>query len=216
MKKSLMMVFLISLSLFATDIIKPVVTPPDFIIAIKAATGTWNKQAIIDDLNTRYKGIGIPVNPHNEGPINGVTKYVVNVNEVGISSDKKPTGDNRNIAFYVLDEGKDDEYAWYERYSFTSIHDNGPIRARIFNTIINSLVSIQSEDAGITNHPLRLAWSNDAMKDPNKYLEAFMCFYSNDATIQATGMATSDDDFQAAFDNSLPIIAAAFGIVAAQ
>lgn len=52
-----------------------------------------------------YTGIGEPENPNNEGPINGVTKYIVNVLETGLSDKHQfPTAHRKNITFYVENE----------------------------------------------------------------------------------------------------------------
>jgi len=95
------------------------------------ANGIWKKADIITDLNAMYVGVGTPAqpiigrdadgNPIPEGEINGVKKYIVNVNEVGKSQqNQKPTGYRKNITFYVYHEGLPDEYAWYERIEPTN------------------------------------------------------------------------------------------------
>ena len=63
-----------------------------------------------------YIGIGTPENPNAEGPINGITKYVINVFETGKSEpSQQPTGYRKNITFYVYNEGLGGEAAYFER-----------------------------------------------------------------------------------------------------
>jgi hypothetical protein len=75
----------------------------------------WTKAQLLADIASMYIGVGTPINPGNEGPVNGVTKYIVNVNEYGSSeNNRKPTGYRKNLTFYVYNEGLGDEKAWYE------------------------------------------------------------------------------------------------------
>jgi hypothetical protein len=71
----------------------------------------WTKNQLIADLQLQFIGVGtslgngIPENPGNEGPVNGVTKYIINVVEIGLSeANRKPTAYRKNITFYVLND----------------------------------------------------------------------------------------------------------------
>jgi hypothetical protein len=84
----------------------------------------WTKTQLLADIASMYIGVGTPVNPGSEGSVNGVTKYIVNVNEYGSSeNNRKPTGYRKNLTFYVYNEGLGDEKAWYEISEPTNTSD---------------------------------------------------------------------------------------------
>jgi hypothetical protein len=190
----------------------------------------WKKQDLLDDLATMYIGIGTPENPGGEGTINGVIKYLVNVNELGKSEpNKKPTGYRKNVIFYVYHEGLGDEIAWYERvepvntsdgdvstastsaYSYDKIFTSTELRKRTNGFILKAIVSIINEDPGTTDHVLRLKWAYDCMKAPVKYLDAFMVTLANNTTVRSQGNAVIDGDMEWIINSEIIIVGTAFG-----
>jgi hypothetical protein len=75
---------------------------------------TWTKADLLADIAATYIGVGTSVNPNNEGQVNGVTKYMINVNEVGVDANDKPIGNRKNLVYYVYNEGQETEQAWYD------------------------------------------------------------------------------------------------------
>ena len=64
----------------------------------------WTKAQLISDVQSQYVGVGTPSSPDG-GPVNGVTKYIVNVVEQGLSqNNKKPTSYRKNVTFYVVND----------------------------------------------------------------------------------------------------------------
>lgn len=193
------------------------------------ANGVWKKSDILADINVMYIGVGTPLNPGGEGEINGVTKYIVNVNELAKgSAAEKPVGSRKNIVFYVFHEGQADEKAWYEREepkietakgistvsgnycAIQKIFYDETLRKRIIGWILKQRAVILAEAVGTTNHVMRLKWADDMMKDPAKYGNAFMSYAAVHPTVQAVGNNLTDTQINslAAYTDT---IAAAYG-----
>ena len=173
--------------------------------------GTWLKTDIMADITGLYIGVGPAMNPGSEGAINGVTKYIVNVNELGKSSlSEKPVGWRKNIVFYVFNEGLADEKAWYEQNepsietnkaistttgtycAIEKIYNNADIRKRVLAWLIKMISIIYAESGGTTNHAMRLKWAHDCMKDASKYLNPFMAIAALNSDIQTLGNKITD------------------------
>jgi hypothetical protein len=189
----------------------------------------WKKADLIADLNAMYVGISTPENPGSEGAINGVTKYVVNVNEVGKSeANVKPTGYRKNITFYVKDEGTGTEQAWYERsepvnesdtdistsansgISYSTIYNSPILRKRTLGFMIKAIGYVIIEADTVPNHALRLAWAKNAMQMPEKYLSAFMIEMASNGDVRTKGNSILDTDLEWIVNSVLETVANAF------
>lgn len=174
----------------------------------------------------QFIGVGTPENPGSEGEVNGVTKYIVNVNEVGLSqTSKKPTGYRRTLTFYVYHEGRSDEFAWYERdepvnssntditadstyLSYTRIFDSTELRKRTLGALIKLAdYFLFAETPSQSYH-----WAQAFIKDPAFYMDAFMCELASNNDIRASGNATSDATLYYCTEILMPKIATAYGI----
>lgn len=174
-----------------------------------------------------YVGIGTPINPGDEGSVNGVTKYLVNVNEIGLSqSSKKPTGYRKNITFYVYHEGQSDENAWYELdepqnqsnrdvtaydssyFSYTKIYASEQLRQRTLGALISMADYFIIQETPVQDYH----WAQQFIKDPLYFMDAFMAEVSANADVRASGNSTTDALLYYCLDTLRPKIATAFGI----
>jgi len=173
-----------------------------------------NKAALLADMATLYKVVGIP--EVLEPPVLGVTPYIVNVMEVGFSEgSKKPTAYRKNIQFYVYNEGLGDESAYYARTepkndsntdvscaladvglfsSYEKIYNSTDIRKRIVGWLIKAAATVMDEAGTVGNHSMRLKWAYDVVKDPSKYVNICMTLIAQSDDVKVLGAACSDAD----------------------
>jgi len=143
--------------------------------------------------------------------VGDVSWYNMNIFEVGTgTTDRKPTALRRNIQFYVYKEGTVDEEAYYGQadpintvntdiastsatlLSYDRIYESTNLRQRILGWIINKAMAVGAEDPSVLHHSMRLKWAKDVIKDPNKYLNIFMCYISQSEEVRIDGNAVSD------------------------
>lgn len=174
-----------------------------------------------------YIGIGTPENPGSEGEVNGVTKYIVNVNEVGFSeASKKPTGYRKNVTFYVWHEGQSDERAWFEKSepkntsdmdvtaygetyaSYSKIYFSIELKYRVLGTLIKVAKDYVTAQTPAQSYH----WAQEFVKDPAYFMDAFMCSLAANSNIRAAGNAITDAELYTRCDSAMPDIATAFGI----
>jgi hypothetical protein len=192
----------------------------------------WTKTQLLADLATMYVGIGTPAADTGD-PTNGVTKYIVNVVEFGLSEEStKPTAYRKNVTFYVYHEGQGDEKAGYERmeptnssntnvaseavgslYAFNKVYSSAELRKRVQGWVVKTSIIIMGELDTVPNHAIRLAWARDAIKDPAKYVSPFMCYIAASTDVQEAGNASADADL-AWISYMLLQVAAAYGYTA--
>jgi hypothetical protein len=165
-----------------------------------------NKADLIADLQTQYKFVGAPEAQQTNSI---VTPYVVSVLETGLSeANKKPTAYQKNILFYVYNEGDPSEEAYYSRVeptntsntdvsassdtlkSYSSIFTSDELKTRILGSIIKAAVYFVG--VGVVNKDFH--WAQDAIKDPTKYLSAFLCECAANGNVRTSGAAISDAD----------------------
>jgi hypothetical protein len=190
----------------------------------------WTKAQLLADLAAMYVTVGTPYNPNEEGVVDGVIKYMVNVNECGASeTNEKPTGYRKNIVFYVYHEGLGDEKAWYERsepvntsnttvasstpslfYAYSRVYSSVELRQRVLGWIIKAAIT----ELGTPTSVLKTNWAKDVLKcSPTKYLDAFMCYISESEDVRTSGNAVADTDL-AWLGYMVNAVATAFGISA--
>ena len=172
-----------------------------------------NKSEIMAKINTDYIGVSEAINPGSEGAVNGVIKYMVNILDTGID---QATGADvarrNNITFYVYHEGENDEKAYFDSVdpitrkvdtdisanadnfiSYHNIYSSVELRKRLIGFIAKQSYSIINEDPATENHATRIKWAFDAIKDPEKYLNAFMVGLSNNSDIRKNGNSVLDN-----------------------
>jgi len=192
----------------------------------------WTKAQLLADLAAMYVGVGDPEKADANDPTNGVTKYTVNVVEYGLSEASiKPTAYRKNVTFYVYHEGQGDEKAGYERmepvnssntnvssepigslYAFNKVYSSAELRQRILGWIVKTSIIIMAEAPEVANHAVRIAWARDAIKDPSKYVNPFMCYVAASEDVQGNGNASTDNDLTW-INYMLLNVAAAYGYV---
>jgi hypothetical protein len=187
----------------------------------------WKKADLLTDIGIMYIGVGTPENPSNEGPVNGVIKYIVNVNETGYSqANEKPTGYRKNVTFYVYNEGQGDEQAWYELneptnqsntnvtatdsswYSYTRIFNSAELRQRVLGDLISK--SIYLITAGTPTQSVH--WAQSFLQIPAKYMDAFMICVANNGDVRAAGNKVTDVLLDFCISAAIPTVATAFAI----
>jgi hypothetical protein len=175
-----------------------------------------------------YIGIGTPENPGGEGAVNGITKYIVNVNEIGASqTSRKPTGYRKNIVFYVYHEGQVDEQAWYELnepvnqsnsdvtadgdssfYSYTRIYNSSDLRLRTLGCLIAKAAYLLGTQTPVQSYH----WAQAYIKDPSYYMDAFMTQIAANGDVRASGNQVTDSLLDYCLGVAVPVVATAYGI----
>lgn len=191
------------------------------------------KAQLISELASMYLTIGTPENPGSEGPVNGVTKYLVNVVEVGKSQQsQKPTAYRKNMVFYVYHEGLGDESAYYERLeptndvnkdvaapapgllNYYAIFNSDVLRQKVLGAIIKAANAIINEDPGTADHSIRFKWANSVLLNPNAYNDAFMIESACNVNVQIAGANALDGDLEWIVNSQIKTIAIAAGFTA--
>jgi hypothetical protein len=187
-----------------------------------------NKAELLADLATLYKSVSTPT---DQGTVcGGVHQFTVYVFEVGLSEgNKKPTGCQKIVTFYVYNSGLPDEAAYYELieplntsntditasansgYSYHKIYSGSEIRNRVWGFIIKSIDAIIHEDPATTDHAKRLKWAYDCSKDSSLYLNPFMIQIANNTTVRSQGNAVIDGDLEWIVNSEIATIIAAYG-----
>lgn len=158
-----------------------------------------------------YIGIGTPENPNGEGVVNGITKYIVNVFEVGKSqTTKQPTGYRKNVTFYVYHEGLGDEAAYFELIepvnasntdtsvasasyaNMANIYNSKALQDRVTGALITYCVTVFMEDPGTTNHANRMLLVAMVNKDLRSVVMRFMTALAYNSTVQTQGNDVTD------------------------
>ena len=187
---------------------------------------SMTKAQLLDDLREQYKFVGIP---EAQQTTTIITPYVINVLESGLSEGKrKPTGFQKNIVFYVYDEGGPGEEAYYAKaepvntsntditasttsgLSYYRIFMSQELRARTQGFMLKAVLAIVNEAPETVDHAKRLLWAYDMYKTPTKYLEAFMVELANNATVRTSGNLVSDQDLEWLINSAITNIIAAF------
>lgn len=187
-----------------------------------------NKAALIADLASFYKSIGSPIDQGTS--CEGVHQFLIHVFEEGLSEgNKKPTGCQKVVTFYVFNEGEGDEEAYYELnepintsdtdvstsvnsgYSYHKIYASTELRNRVWGFIIKAVDAVIHEDPGTTDHSKRLKWAYDCSKDSILYLNAFMAQISNNSNVRSQGNAIIDTDLEWIVNSEIGTIATAYG-----
>lgn len=179
-----------------------------------------------------YIGIGTPENPNNEGEVNGITKYIINVFEIGKSQpNQQPTGYRKNITFYVYNEGDVGEAAYFELVepsnasdtdvaatsapnagaSYSIIYTSTELKKRTLGFMIKATTAIFNEDPGTADHATRLKLANYMCQSEEAYLPAFMVQIANNATVRSEGNSISDGDLEWIINSEILTVAKAYG-----
>ena len=176
----------------------------------------WTKAQLLADLASMYVGVGTPqITPGD--PTNGVSKYIVNVVEFGLSQGTlKPTAYRKNVTFYVYNEGvSGQEQAGYElvdptntangnvAFSSSSYQNianlfNSPVmQQRTLAAIITQCSAVFQESpsyvgpTGVT-HAQRMKLINAANQNMQTVVMEFMSAIALNSTVQTAGTAVAD------------------------
>jgi hypothetical protein len=168
------------------------------------------KTQLLADLATIYTAVGTPVAQTATG---NIQPYIVVVFVTGLSEkNKKPVASQRNILFYVVDEGLGEEAAYYggtepiniintdvstssnTLISYIKIFNSAELRQRIVGWVIKAANTVMAEPVETANHSMRLKWAYDAVKEPTKYLNICMWYISLSDDVRVLGNAAQDSD----------------------
>ena len=187
------------------------------------------KSALISALEAKYLDVPTPTLIDTYGDIKW---YETNITEAGTSEkDKKPVAYRRTINFYVYKEGVGgEEAAYYSRtdttntvdkdvtagdssaYSYNKIYSSNQLRQRLNGTLVKIVNDIHFEAGSTPNHTSRVAFENSCMQNPAVYLNAFMIWLANDATIRSKGNSCTDTEIMNVVSGYVPVIVTAFGL----
>jgi hypothetical protein len=186
------------------------------------------KAELLADLSSLYKSIGTPIDQGTS--CNNVHQFLVYVFEEGLSEgNKKPTGCQKMVVFYVYNEGIAGEAAYYELseplntsntdvstavnsgYSYHKIYISTELRNRVWGFIIKGVDAVIHEDAGTVDHAKRLKWAYDCSKDSILYLNAFMIQIANNGNVRTQGNSIIDGDLEWIVNSEIGTIATAYG-----
>lgn len=79
------------------------------------------------------------------------------------------------------------------------IHDlrfQGNLKPRVTAAVASAAQDVLNEDSGTANHVARVAWAKSALQDATAAAEEMMWGVVGNATIQASGDASTDNDIQ--------------------
>jgi len=172
------------------------------------------KVELLADLANRsnIKAVGVPevVQPQDEV---GVTWYVVNVFETGLSISGQPIAQRKNVPFYVFNEGQVDEDAMFMQDAPRSELDKQirtdsnsleaiykvfsaeALRAKLAGALIQVSHGVFGEPIATPSHDLRVKLAVGIKLNINDYLPLFSQLAAMDAGIRATAEDTPDATF---------------------
>jgi len=172
------------------------------------------KVELLADLANTYKVVGTP-EPQTV-PFLGVTPYLVNVFEVGLSEgNKKPVAYQKNVLFYVYNEGIGDESAYYGREepkntsntdvtidvssyeSVANLYYSTALQKKVLTAIITQCTTVFLEAANTNNHANRMKLVSAANIDIQNVIKRFMSAVAINATVQSQGAMVADSVIQA-------------------
>ncbi len=157
-----------------------------------------NKTELLNDISLKAKGVVLATNMVEE--IGEVKRYLTDVFTTGEDADGAPIAQKRTINWYVLNEGGQNEAAYYGNRHWKnpedknvrghglgeieSIFQNSELRVRVRGVICKGIRA----NGGV----VAKAFSQNA----NGVLDVFMAWVASNATIQANGGAASDSDLE--------------------
>lgn len=166
-----------------------------------------NKAELLQDIKS--KGAQILSTDLVES-IGDINSYIVNVFSAGEDVDAGDIAQKRNIYFYVNNEGKEGEAAYYQNNTWfnpekknaigstlaniAGIYSNSSLRERTKGAMIKASFDIINEDSSTEKHTERLQLAKDIMLDADSYINAFMFFVASNAAVQLVGGAATDND----------------------
>lgn len=188
----------------------------------------WNESDLLADLATVYAHVSPSPEVLQSEDDKGITRMLVNVFEAGKSSnDNKQIGYRKNVEYYVFHRGDPDEAAYYAvnepvnssdksviatadtLASYAKIFASEPLRIRVLGSIVKAAVYF----VGLNTPGTDLQWAQDVIKDPGKYLSAFMCVATANSNVRTQGAAVIDADLDYVINVNIPAIKSAFGFI---
>ena len=171
----------------------------------------WTESDLRADLALKYFAVDPTSTVVEVQDSKGITWMNVNVFEDGISENERvPTSYRKNISYYVFHRGLPDEEAWYSQteptntsdtdistptatlLSYSKLYNGGLLRQRILGWILKTIMDVLAESTGVAHHSMRVKWANDALQNPSKYLNAFMCYIAMSDDVRLAGNSVSD------------------------
>ena len=168
-----------------------------------------NKTQLLADLLTVYKAIGTAVDQGTQ--CSGIHQYNIPVFEIGLSeANKKPTGQQKTISFFVYNEGLGDEAAYYQKTepvntvnkdvtigtssyaAIAKLYNSVELQARVLSAVITQCSVVFQESPSTTNHANRMKLVSAANVDLDNIVKRFMSAIALNAVVQAAGTAVAD------------------------
>ncbi len=72
----------------------------------------------------------------------------------------------------------------------------GTLKPRVTAAVAKAAADVMNEDPGTANHAARVAWAKAALQDAQAAAEEMLWGVVGNATIQASGDASTDNDIQ--------------------
>jgi len=177
--------------------------------------------ALLADLATIFKTVDTASVLEAEDS-QGITTMLVNVFEEGKSeAGQKPTGQRRNIKYYVYLRGQGGEAAYYmqgEPFNGSQrdvaivaptldgihkIYQSATLRQRTSAAILDAAFDIVNEAGSVTDHAKRIKWASDSVQDLPTMLNVMMTFICQNASVQSSGGLASDNDISWIINSSI-------------
>lgn len=77
-----------------------------------------------------------------------------------------------------------------------NLTENAEFKGRIAAAVAKAAYDILNEDAGTTYHAERVVWAKEAMSDPYGVADVIVWTVVQNATIQGSGINSTDNDIQ--------------------
>jgi hypothetical protein len=161
---------------------------------------------------SNIKAVGVPEITQAEDAM-GVTWYMVNVFETGLSKTGQPIAQRKNISFYVFNEGEATEDAMFMQdepraeldkvvrtnsdslEAIYRVFSSDVLRAKLCGALIQISHNVFGEDPLTASHDLRIKLAVGIKMDCNTYLPVFAQLAAMEAGIRATAEDTEDSVF---------------------
>jgi len=84
-----------------------------------------------------------------------------------------------------------------------NLRKNQEVWCRVSSAVAKAATDVLNESGSTTHHTERVVWANKAKNDLNAWTDKFMWDVSQNATIQSSGAACSDNDLLYVVNSSI-------------
>jgi len=91
--------------------------------------------------------------------------------------------------------------------SVYNLKANAEFKARVASSVAKAAYDVLNESPGTTNHAARVVWAKAAMKDAAPVAEQMLWTIVQNATIQSSGTASTDNDIQFVVNSNIDYFA---------